>query len=66
MEEANRIGVFLVSVAHDCWAYPRLGVRPEASSGSIEGWLYRDPSRPIKRMTQAEGVPAYGRNAVHS
>src|SRR3977135_3698236 len=38
---------FFVSVAYDCWAFRRLGVVLDASSGAIDRWLYRDPSRPI-------------------
>ena len=55
---------FFVSVAYDCWAYRRLGVRLEASGGAITSWLYRDPSRPVERMTQAEGFPLTGREVV--
>src|SRR4026208_1626227 len=35
---------FFVSVAYDCWAFRRLGVVLDASSGAIKHWLYRDPS----------------------
>ena len=40
---------FFVSVAYDCWAFRRLGVRLDAHSGEITSWLYRDstPSRPM-------------------
>jgi fumarate hydratase class I len=34
---------FFVSIAYDCWAFRRLGVRLDASSGAITEWLYRDP-----------------------
>ena len=62
---ANRLPAsFFVSVAYDCWAYRRLGVRLEVSSGAITSWLYRDPSRPIERMTQSEGFPLTGREVV--
>ena len=41
---ANRLPAsFFVSVAYDCWAFRRLGVRLDASSGAITQWLYRDP-----------------------
>ena len=33
---------FFVSIAYDCWAFRRLGVRLDASSGAITSWLYRD------------------------
>jgi fumarate hydratase class I len=59
---ANRLPAsFFVSVAYDCWAYRRLGVMLDASSGAITKWLYRDPSRPVERMAQAEGFPLSGR-----
>src|ERR1700683_3834323 len=42
---------FFVSVAYNCWAFRRLGVRLEAHTGAITQWLYRDPVRAIERMT---------------
>jgi fumarate hydratase class I len=40
---------FFVSVAYDCWAFRRLGVRLDATTGAIKSWLYREatPSRPM-------------------
>jgi len=62
---ANRLPAsFFVSVAYDCWAFRRLGVRLEASDGAILEWLYCDPSRPVERMAQAEGFPLTGREVV--
>jgi fumarate hydratase, class I len=62
---ANRLPAsFFVSVAYDCWAFRRLGVRLDASNGAILEWLYRDPSRPVERMAQAEGFPLSGREVV--
>jgi fumarate hydratase class I len=62
---ANRLPAsFFVSVAYDCWAFRRLGVRLDAHSGAITGWLYRDPERPLERMTQAEGFPLTGREVI--
>jgi fumarate hydratase, class I len=62
---ANRLPAsFFVSVAYDCWAFRRLGVRLDASSGAITEWLYRDPSRTVERMTHAEGFPLTGREVV--
>ncbi len=62
---ANRLPAsFFVSVAYDCWAFRRLGVRLDASSGAITNWLYRDPSRPVERMAQGEGFPLTGREVV--
>ena len=62
---ANRLPAsFFVSVAYDCWAFRRLGVRLDAESGAITKWLYRDPERKIERMAAAEGVPLTGREIV--
>ncbi len=62
---ANRIPAsFFVSVAYDCWAFRRLGVRLDATSGAITQWLYRDPSRPVERMAAASGFPLSGREIV--
>lgn len=62
---ANRLPAsFFVSVAYDCWAFRRLGVRLDASSGAITGWLYRDPARPVERMAKAAGFPLSGREVV--
>src|ERR1700719_1800470 len=55
---ANRLPAsFFVSVAYECWAFRRLGVRLDASSGAITKWLYRDPSRRIEKMAHGEGFP---------
>ncbi len=62
---ANRLpACFFVSVAYDCWAFRRLGVRLDASSGAITRWLYRDPERPVERMAKAEGFTMTGREVV--
>src|SRR6202049_3497126 len=62
---ANRLPAsFFVSVAYDCWAFRRLGVRLDASSGAITRWLYRDPKRSVERMAQMEGFPLTGREVV--
>ncbi len=62
---ANRLPAsFFVSVAYDCWAFRRLGVRLDAASGAITQWLYRDPQRPIQKMAQGEGFPLTGREVV--
>src|SRR5712664_4090481 len=51
---ANRLPAsFFVSVAYECWAYRRLGVRLDAATGAITEWLYRDPSRAVERMASA-------------
>jgi fumarate hydratase class I len=62
---ANRLPAsFFVSVAYDCWAFRRLGVRLDASTGAIAQWLYRDPARPVERMARGEGFPLTGREVV--
>src|SRR5450631_2798669 len=62
---ANRLPAsFFVSVAYECWAFRRLGVRLDASSGAITTWLYRDPARPVEKMTQGVGFPLTGREII--
>lgn len=62
---ANRLPAsFFVSVAYDCWAFRRLGVRLDAHNGAITQWLYRDPERRIEKMAQGEGLPLTGREVV--
>ena len=62
---ANRLPAsFFVSVAYDCWAFRRLGIRLDASSGAILSWLYRDPNHPVMRMAKAAGFPLSGREVV--
>jgi fumarate hydratase, class I len=62
---ANRLPAsFFVSVAYDCWAFRRLGLRLDASSGAITRWLYRDPDHAVNRMARAEGFPLSGREVV--
>ena len=39
----NRIPAsFFVSVAYNCWAYRRLGMTIDPSTGEINEWLYQD------------------------
>src|SRR5579862_6829374 len=62
---ANRLPAsFFVSVAYECWAFRRLGVRLDAASGAITKWLYRDPSRPVERMARGSGFKLTGREVV--
>jgi fumarate hydratase, class I len=62
---ANRLPAsFFVSVAYDCWAFRRLGIRLDASTGAINSWLYRDPNRAVARMALTEGFPLTGREVV--
>jgi fumarate hydratase class I len=53
---------FFVSVAYDCWAYRRLGVVLDATSGAIKRWLYRD--EPIKPMATGSGFIRTGQEKV--
>ena len=62
---ANRLPAsFFVSVAYDCWAFRRLGVRLDSASGAITRWLYRDPERQVERMARGEGFPLTGREVI--
>ena len=62
---ANRLPAsYFVSVAYDCWAFRRLGVGLDAETGAITKWLYRDPTRPVERMTRGEGFPLTGREVI--
>ena len=65
IKAANRLPAsFFVSVAYDCWAYRRLGVRLDAGSGAITKWLYRDPERKVQKMAAGEGFVLTGREVV--
>ena len=62
---ANRLPAsFFVSVAYECWAFRRLGVRLDAQTGAITQWLYRDPARPVEKMARGEGFPLTGREVA--
>lgn len=50
---------FFVSVAYDCWAFRRLGVRVDAATGAINEWMYRDMD-PVA-MAKGAGIPLTGR-----
>jgi len=51
---------FFVSVAYDCWAFRRLGVVIDTSTGAIKRWLYKDDT-PAVRMARVEGLQLTGR-----
>src|SRR5690349_7943468 len=55
---------FFVSVAYDCWAYRRLGVVLDGSTGAIKEWLYRDPEKPLLTMADQAGFQRTGREVV--
>lgn len=58
----NRLpACFFVSVAYDCWAFRRLGVVLDASTGVLKNWLYRDPSHPVIPMLDQAGFTRTGR-----
>ncbi|MBL0176253.1 MAG: fumarate hydratase [Ignavibacteria bacterium] len=50
---------FFVSVAYDCWAFRRLGVRLDANTGAIVSWQFRD-MHPAA-MAAAAGIPLSGK-----
>src|SRR5439155_24327186 len=57
---------FFVSVAYDCWAFRRLGVVLDGSTGAIGRWLYRDPATPIAAMAAGAGFARTGREIALS
>ncbi len=50
---------FFVSVAYDCWAFRRLGVRLNADTGAINSWQFRDENP--ANLASSEGIPTTGR-----
>jgi fumarate hydratase class I len=51
-----------VSIAYDCWAFRRLGVHIDATSGAITKWLYRDPAAaPIAMVDAAAGTHGFAK-----
>ena len=55
---------FFVSVAYDCWAFRRLGVRLDATTGEITSWLYREAGKSEPMLAPevvAAGFPRTGR-----
>ncbi|MGE3274720.1 MAG: FumA C-terminus/TtdB family hydratase beta subunit [Vicinamibacterales bacterium] len=52
---------FFVSVAYDCWAFRRLGVVLDGTTGAITKWLYRDPAVPTVPMMDQAGFRRTGR-----
>jgi fumarate hydratase class I len=61
----NRLpACFFVSVAYDCWAFRRLGVVLDATTGAIKSWLYRDPASPVIPMLDQAGFVRMGREVV--
>ncbi|MBA2259421.1 MAG: fumarate hydratase [Acidobacteria bacterium] len=55
---------FFVSIAYDCWAFRRLGVRLDPSTGAITSWMYRENARSTPMLAPevvAAGFPRTGR-----
>ena len=50
---------FFVSVAYNCWAFRRLGVRLDPATGAIKEWLFRDATP--QQMADEAGIPTTGR-----
>ena len=50
---------FFVSVAYNCWAFRRLGVRLHPETGAINSWLFRDENP--EKLAQEAGLPTTGR-----
>ncbi len=49
---------FFVSVAYDCWAFRRLGVHIDATTGAITSWLYREGTAKSQPMLAPEVLAA--------
>ncbi|RIV26104.1 fumarate hydratase [Alicyclobacillaceae bacterium I2511] len=46
----NRIPAsFFVSVAYNCWAFRRLGIQVDPTTGVVKGWLYREKPELMER-----------------
>ncbi|MGA2625420.1 MAG: fumarate hydratase [Bacteroidota bacterium] len=60
----NRLpACYFVTVAYDCWAFRRLGVVLDASTGKIKRWLYKDDT-PARRMAKESKLPLTGREVT--
>jgi fumarate hydratase class I len=53
---------FFVSVAYNCWAFRRLGVRINPETGEITRWLYRADNP--QKMALEEGIPTTGKEVA--
>ena len=55
---------FFVSIAYNCWAFRRLGVTLDATTGAITSWMYRDAGKSQPMLPPevvAAGFPRTGR-----
>lgn len=50
---------FFVSVAYNCWAFRRMGVRLDTSTGAITEWFFREATP--RRMLDESGIPLTGK-----
>ncbi len=50
---------FFVSVAYNCWAFRRMGVRLDPQTGEITRWIFRDANP--QQMAEEAGLPTTGR-----
>ncbi|HEY9722981.1 MAG TPA: FumA C-terminus/TtdB family hydratase beta subunit [Oscillatoriaceae cyanobacterium] len=55
---------FFVSVAYNCWAYRRLGMLIDATSGAILDWQYRVPAKEAQPMVELTGKVGSGRQVT--
>lgn len=55
---------FFVSVAYNCWAFRRQGVKLNATTGEIEEWYYKDEGPSQMGRMKSEGIPLTGREVV--
>ncbi len=55
---------FFVSVAYNCWAFRRQGVRIDAVSGDIKEWFYQEEGTSQAGRLEAEGLPLTGKEVV--
>jgi len=53
---------FFVSVAYNCWAFRRQGVRLDAATGKIKSYLYKD--EPVRMDVEASGQASEARREV--
>ena len=61
---ANRLPAsFFVSVAYDCWAFRRLGVRLDAATGVIKKWAVSRPGRDREAHECAGRFPVDGQGS---
>lgn len=56
---------FYVSVAYNCWAFRRQGVKIDPKTGEIIDWIYKgDLGEPQTEGLKAEGIPLTGKEVV--